>query len=165
VLDSVALARPLAAFALALGLMVPSAPAQATGIDKKIYAGSGCHVDLRANDQTSVEATTSILRNNWNRAVTVTCPIVRDTDGGLDFADLHVLGDVECTIYSRSPQNFITATFVRDANFTGFPPNGKRFTFFDGAAQVSVPVNDSLALNCIMQPRSAIIQYRIDELE
>jgi hypothetical protein len=164
---SMTLVRPLAAFALALGLFAPTTPAFAAGgVDTKIYAGSGCHVDQRANDPTSVRATTSILENNWNKAVTVTCPIVRDEENkGIEFADLHVLGDVECTIYSRTPQNFVTATFVRDANFTGFPPNGKRFTFFDAfPGQFGfVPAGDSLALNCVMQPKSAIIQYRIDE--
>jgi hypothetical protein len=158
------------ALALALGMLAPTAhagPYRAAGprTDTKIYAGSGCHVDERRNDPTDVKATTSILMNNGTKPVTVTCPIVRDTNGGLDFADLHVLGGVECTIYSRTAENFITATFARDGDFTGFFPNGTRFTFFADGRDRAVPAGDSLALNCILQPDGAIIQYRIDELE
>jgi hypothetical protein len=166
---SMTLVRPLAAFALALGLMAPAADALAgagaANVDTKIYAGAGCHADVRSNDQTSVDPTTSILRNGWGREVRVTCPIVRDTAGNLEFASVHVLGNVACQVYSRSPQNGITRTINPDLVAIGFPPNGFQFTFLDGAAQVFIPADDSLVLNCVLPPNSAIIQYRVDEIE
>jgi len=162
----------LSALALAFGLMAPDAgaapyppTAAEAKIATKIYAGSGGHVDIRDLDKTTVEPTTSILRNNGAVPVTVTCPIVRDTAGDLDFATLHVFGDVKCTIYARTPFNGVTATFERDLGFTGFPVDGRIFTFFKGADVGSVPAGDSLALNCVLPAGGAIIQYRIDEIE
>jgi hypothetical protein len=162
------LVRPLAAFALALGLIGPAnafAGTAAANIDTKIYAGAGCHADVRQNDQTSVDPTTSILRNGWGREVRVTCPVVRDTAGNLEFASVHVLGGATCQVYSRSPLNGITRTLNADPLSITFPGGVTQFTFLDGAAQVFIPADDSLVLNCILPPNSAIVQYRVDEIE